>query len=168
MQTSPNQRANSSTTIVLDAVCELHGKEQVATRDTVAALTGLTLSIVDDRLGTLVDKELVRRILRGVYVPVTQYPASRVMCKRVLADGMIELEIGNEVLLLTPKEDRTLADLQAGAAAQAIAISTGRQHSMIATELATRVHRLENENRALRRHVGMGTDVEPSPQLKLV
>lgn len=168
MQTLAKERAASSTTLVLEAVCELHAKEQVATRDTVAELTGLKLAIVDDRLRDLVDKELLRRVIRGVYVPVTQHPPARVMCKRVMADGMVEIEIGNDVLLLTPKEDRMLADLQAGAAAQAIAISTGRQHSMMATEFAGRIQRLENENRVLRRHVGMNTDVEPSPQLKLV
>lgn len=168
MQTLANQRASTSTTQVLEAVRELHAKEQIATRETVAELTGLKLTIVDDRLSDLVDKELLRRVIRGVYVPVTQHPPARVICKRVLADGMVEIEIGSDVLLLTPKEDRALAELQAGASAQAIAIASSRQQSMLTTEFAGRIQRLENENRVLRRRIGMESEIEASPQLKLV
>lgn len=57
----------SSTTIVLEAVQDLHGKEQIVTRETLAELTGLTLSVIDDRIGTLVDRGDILRVHRGVY-----------------------------------------------------------------------------------------------------
>ena len=37
----------SSTTIVLEAVQDLHGKEQIVTRETLAELTSPTLSVID-------------------------------------------------------------------------------------------------------------------------
>lgn len=118
--------ALTSTQRIFDAVCELHALEQVATRETVAELTGLKLAIVDDRLRDLKDDGRVRRVLRGVYVPVEAHPPARSISKTVLTDGTVKIEIGDEVLTLTPREDRALAMLQAGAVMQVLGIATGR------------------------------------------
>lgn len=118
--------APTSTQRIYDAVCELHALEQVATRETVAELTGLKLSIVDDRLRALMADEKIRRVLRGVYVPVEVHPPARSISKTVLTDGTVKIEIGDEVLTLTPREDRALAMLQAGAAMQVLGIATGK------------------------------------------
>lgn len=45
---------------------ELRELEQVATRESVTELTGLKLSIVDDRLRTLVNDGRLKRLIRGV------------------------------------------------------------------------------------------------------
>ena len=116
----------TSTMRILDAVCELHALEQVVTRETVAELTGLKLTIVDDRLRALADEGRVKRVLRGVYVPVEVHPPARSISKTVLDDGTVKIEIGNDVLTLTPREDRALAMLQAGAAIQVLGIANIR------------------------------------------
>ena len=56
--------------VVLDAVLDLHATEQVVTRQTVADASGLKLQIVDGHLQKLVADELIRRVERGVFVPV--------------------------------------------------------------------------------------------------
>ena len=154
------QPAVTSTQRILDAVCELHALEQVATRETVAELTGLKLSVVDDRLGALVDDDLLKRVLRGVYVPVEKHPPARPMSKLILPDGMVKLEIGDEVLTLTPKEDRALALLQAGAATHAAAIETGRQTSIMVTEFAARIQKQDREIAALKAALRGGDDAQ--------
>ena len=130
---------------VYEAVRELRAQEQTATRETVAALTGLKLSTVDDRLAVLVDDGKLKRVLRGVYEVVEVYPLARAISKTVLGDGYVKYEIGDDVLTLTPTEDRTLALLTAGAATQVAAIEAGRQQVMLATEMAHRVRKLENQ-----------------------
>lgn len=115
--------APTSTQRIYDAVCELHALEQIATRETVAELTGLKLGIADDRLRSLVDDGRIKRVLRGVYVPVEVHPPARCISKTVMTDGTVKIEIGDEVLTLTPREDRALAMLQAGAAVQALGIA---------------------------------------------
>ncbi|MEJ1162481.1 hypothetical protein V9K97_02210 [Variovorax sp. CCNWLW186] len=40
---------------VLEAVQDLQAQEQIVTRETLAELIGLKLSVIDDRLGTLTD-----------------------------------------------------------------------------------------------------------------
>lgn len=66
-QEHPNATAPipSTTQRVYDAVQELRELGQEATRHTVAQLTGLKMSVVDDRLRTLADEGRLRRLVRG-------------------------------------------------------------------------------------------------------
>lgn len=139
----------STTALVLEAVQDLHAQEQIVTRETLAELTGLKLSVIDDRIGTLADDGAVLRVQRGVYVPAPHHPPARPMSKTVMPDGMVKIEIGDEVLTLTPREDRALANLMAGAAAQAAAIETGRNTAILAAELGEEVKRLRRQVIAL-------------------
>lgn len=134
-----NAKSVTSTQRIYDAVCELHQLEQVATRETVAELTGLKLTIVDDRLSWLVGDERIKRVLRGVYVPVEVHPPARAMSKTVLPDGTVKVEIGEDVLTLTPKEDRTLAMLLAGSALSAINIASEMRLSEALMEVQHRL-----------------------------
>lgn len=139
----------STTALVLEAVQDLHAQEQIVTRETLAELTGLKLSVIDDRIGTLADDGAVLRVQRGVYVPAPHHPPARPMSKTVMPDGMVKIEIGDEVLTLTPREDRALANLMAGAAAQAAAIETGRNTAILAAELGEQVKQLRRQVAAL-------------------
>ncbi|MFG5779188.1 hypothetical protein ACFIQF_19180 [Comamonas sp. J-3] len=129
----------TSTQRIYDAVCELYNLEQVATRETVAELTGLKLSIVDDRLRALVDDDQLKRLLRGVYAPVEVHPPSRAMSKTVLPDGIVKLEVGDEVLTLTPREERTLALLLSGSAVAAMNIASDMRLSEALMEVQRRL-----------------------------
>jgi hypothetical protein len=112
---------------VLEAVRELYATEQLVTRETVAQVTGYTLTIVDDRLGILVDDGHIRRVQRGIYMPAATFPATRAISKTILSDGLVKIEIGDDVLTLTPRESRALGELTAGAAAEFAAIDLGRE-----------------------------------------
>ncbi|WP_395347749.1 hypothetical protein [Variovorax sp. UC122_21] len=105
--------------------------------------------MIDDHIGTLVDRGDILRVQRGVYVPAVQHPPARAMSKTLLPDGWVKIEIGDMVLTLTSREDRMLATLQAGAAAQAIAIETGRNAALLAAELAEEIKRLRRRVAAL-------------------
>jgi len=83
---------------------------------------GLKLSTVDDNLKALKEDSLIWAPERGVYRPVAVHPPARAISKTILPGGLIKLEIGDEVLTLTPQENRMLAELQAGAAAQVAAL----------------------------------------------
>lgn len=139
----------TSTQRVYEAVRELRAGEQIATRETVAELSGLKLSVVDDRLRTLVDDGQLKRLLRGVYELVETFPPSRAISKTIMTDGFVKIEIGDDVLTLTPTEDRALALLQAGAAAQVMALETGRAHLFLATELTAKVDAHSREIKAI-------------------
>ena len=136
--------------MVLEAVRELRSLEQIASRETVAELTGLKQAIVDDRLRALVDDGKLRRVLRGICELEETFPPPRAISKTILANGVVVYDVGDDVLTLTPQEARRLAEISMGAAGTAVMIDSTRQHLMLATELAAKVERLEREVEAYR------------------
>lgn len=132
----------NSTDVIFDAVVDLHNNEQIVTRTTLAAMLDLKIGIIDDRLSYLVDIEKIMRVERGVYVPVIQHPVSRIMSKMVLPDGTVKIEIGDEVLTLTPKEARTLGNLVVAEAMQYSNIELGHNMAMIQTNIAGQMRTL--------------------------
>lgn len=144
----------ATTQVVLEAVQDLHSQQQIVTREVVAEITGLKLVTVDDRLKVLVDREQIARIGRGVFVPVTQHPEARLVSKMVLPDGTVKIDIGDDhTLTLTPRENRLLAELMAGAGQQFAAIELGNQASLLAAQLSAKVRKLERDLAALRAKV---------------
>lgn len=148
--------------IVLDAARDLHALEQPVTRDTLLQATGLKRTIIDDRLDVLIAEGLLIRVERGLYVPAVVHPPTRAISKTVLPDGWVKVEVGDEMLTLTPRETRVFAQLMAGAAAQFAAIHAGQQMTEMLSQIALRVTHLERENKALR---ALRSD---SPQLQLL
>lgn len=141
-----------STERIFQAVRELRAMDQIATRETVAELTGLKLSVVDDRLRNLVDDGRLKRLLRGVYELVESFPEPRAISKTVLPNGAVVYDIGDDVWTLSPQEARVLAELSMGAAGTAVLINSTNQHLYLATELAAKLERLEREMKALKAH----------------
>ena len=136
---------------ILDAVHDLHNTEQMVTREALRELTGLTLTIIDNRLATLVDDGLLIRKSRGVFVPAVIHPPARPISKTVMPDGLVKIEIGDEVLTLTPREDRTLASLQAGTAVEFAAIETGHEMSAMVAAMRQQMTRMQARLRELER-----------------
>ncbi|MBD9406270.1 hypothetical protein IB236_13055 [Acidovorax sp. ACV02] len=145
-----------STERVYCAVRDLRSVDQIATRETVAELTGLKLSIVDDRLRALVDDNRLKRLLRGIYELVETYPPTRNISKTILDSGYVMIEftgrkgVPDVVLHLTPDEDRALSMLSVGSAGQAILINSTNQHLYLATELAAKVEAQGRELKSMR------------------
>ena len=134
----------STTEQVYQAVAELRELDQIATRETVAELTGLKLSVVDDRLRTLVDDGRLRRLIRGVY-ELADIAARlvRPMYIGVLGDGTVKVEIGECVLTLSHAEARKLARVMGGFADDARMLETTRQMMMTLQELSSAAGRIK-------------------------
>lgn len=129
---------------VLEEVIDLHAREQIVTRETLADFTGRKLAIIDEALRTLVNEERVARVQRGVYVPVVQHPEARLVSLTVLPDGTVKLEIGDDhVLTLTPREARSVGVTLGGLAAQAASIEAGHQAALMASAFNNRLSKLE-------------------------
>lgn len=140
-----NQAAKKSTKdFVLEEVIDLHAREQIVTRETLADFTGRKLAIIDEALRTLVNEEKVARVQRGVYVPVAQHPVARLVSITMLPDGTVKLEVGDDhVLTLTPKEARTVGVTLGGITAQAASIEAGHQAALMASAFNNRLNKLE-------------------------
>ena len=148
-----------STQRVFDAVRDLREVDQIATRETVAELTGLKLSIVDDRLRALVDDGKLKRLLRGIYELVETFPEPRPIYCGILNDGMVKMELGEDVLTLTPSEARRAARALGGFAEDGRVIESTRTHLFLATELAAKVEAQGREIKAMRAALNERMDV---------
>lgn len=134
--------------LVLEAVEDLHRLEQIVTRETLAEHTGLKLSIIDDRLKALVIDGMIVRVQRGVFVPVAQHPPARPISHTELPDGTVVLDIGDDVLHLTPREARTLGTMLGCRAIQDAQINLGHHAAILSSNLAARLRHVERLVRA--------------------
>ncbi|SFI69840.1 hypothetical protein SAMN05216206_2772 [Pseudomonas guineae] len=151
--------SQSSTGRVLEAVQELHALEQIVTREALIELLDLPATTIDDRVGTLVNAGMIVRVRRGIYAPAEVHDAARVISKTILPCGTVKIDIGDDVLTLTPKEDRMLAAMLAGVAMQAVGIEQSRNVAMIAADLSLQVKSLRRELRAVKTALkGKGCD----------
>lgn len=140
----------SSSEIVLEAIKDLHAQEQVVTRETLADLTELKLTIIDDRLSYLIDSGAIHRIQRGVFVPAPEHKPARLVSKMVLPGGTVKIEVGDDVLTLTPRENRMLAELMAGANQQYASIEIGHQAAHLAAEMSLELKQVRRELHEMR------------------
>lgn len=131
--------------IIFDAIRDLHNQEQVVTREVLRDVTGLKMTLIDDHLATMIADEKVRRVKAGVFVPVDTPPPARPISTTDMPDGMTILEIGDNVLHLTPREVRVIAARLGGQAAQFAAIQTGHEVGVIVMELQTRLRKAERD-----------------------
>lgn len=95
---------------IIDVLCEIYdinGNEPV-TRAELQLATGLQMTIVDDRLKTLVDDGVIQRARRGRFVPICPHRPARVISVTRIDDGIVKIEIGDDLLELVPREARML------------------------------------------------------------
>lgn len=140
----------SNSEIVLEAIKDLHAQEQIVTRETLSDITGLRMSIIDDQLKAMVDDGLIHRVQRGVFVPAPNHGPSRLISKLILPDGTVKLEIGDDVLTLTPRESRMLGELMAGSGMQFSAIELGHQSALMSSELSLQIKKVRREMSEIR------------------
>ena len=133
--------------IVLSAVQDLFAREQIVTRETLAELTGLKLTTIDDRLGYLVDNGRIRRVQRGVFVPLEQHKPARPISRTLCPDGTTVLEVGDTVMILSPRESRMIGELMAGSSQQYAAIEIGHEAARLNAVLSAQVSDVRRELR---------------------
>lgn len=122
----PKETEKDSTQKVIDAAKELYELGLDVTREALKSATDLPMSIVDERIRTLIYEERMVRVERGKYEPVVSYHEQRAMSRTILADGRVKYEVGDQVIELSPREDRVLADLTGGALVKLVGVEAHR------------------------------------------
>ena len=144
--TTTNPKRSTAETI-LEAIQDLHAREQVVTREILAEVTGLKLTTIDDRLGYLLDNGRIRRVQRGVFVPMEQHRPARPISRTLCPDGTTVLEVGDTVMILSPRESRMLGEVMTGAAQQFVAIEIGHEGARLNAVLSAQVSDVRRELR---------------------
>lgn len=104
--------ADASRAIVLQAIKRLTDEHGSATYQQIIDAAGISPHIVKERCDQLVNvTHEAERISRGVYRAIKAFKPPRPISKTMLADGEVVLEIGDDVIHLTPQEDKMLRGL---------------------------------------------------------
>ena len=128
LQSTPNPANRfSARTQVLEAICELYEQEQAVTSESIERATGLKRVTIADCLKFLKDRGDIYTLERGVYRPTIKHPPARPVSRTTLPDGTVKLEVGDEMLTLTPRESRMVAEAMGGSAAVLVAIESSNQ-----------------------------------------
>lgn len=141
--TDPKPRSTAE--VVLGAIEDLHAREQIVTREILSELTGLKLATIDDRLGHLVDTGKIRRVQRGVFVPLEQHRPARPISRTLCPDGTTVLEVGDTVMILSPRESRMIGELMAGSSQQYAAIEIGHEAARLNAVLQAQISEVRRE-----------------------
>lgn len=145
MTDNATKTARSTAEIVLEAIQDLHAREQIVTREILAEQTGLKLTTIDDRLGHLADHGRIRRVQRGVFVPMEQHKPARPISRTLCPDGTTVLEIGDTVMILSPRESRMIGELMAGSSQQYAAIEIGHEAARLNAVLSAQISEVRRE-----------------------
>ena len=145
MTDTATKPTKSNAEIVLSAVQDLFAREQIVTRETLAELTGLKLTTIDDRLGHLVDNGKIHRVQRGVFVPLEQHRPARPISRTLCPDGTTVLEVGDTVMILSPRESRMIGELMAGSSQQYAAIEIGHEAARLNAVLQAQISEVRRE-----------------------
>lgn len=98
---------------VLHAVSTLCEHNQLASRQSVIRITGLSKTTVDERIKDLKAEGLIRCDVPGFYEPV-DHSVDRMVSVTNMPHGRVKVEIGDSLLVLTPREAFELAKFLAG------------------------------------------------------
>lgn len=113
--TEKPEKRRATGKLILEAITDLHNSEQIVTREVLVQVTGFKMPIVDWHVNQLVDDEKIRRVKAGVFVPIGSTRPARPISRSIVPDdGTSVLEIGETVVVLTPREARMLGKMFGG------------------------------------------------------
>lgn len=102
--------SESNLAIVLACIKRLcdSSDKNVALYSDIVDESDISPHIVKEKVEQLVRDQEVARVSRGVYQAIKVFAPPRPISKTVLADGEVVLEIGDDVVHLTPQEERLM------------------------------------------------------------
>ena len=106
-------RTNSET--IFQTIVDLRNANRVSTRQVIAEITGLKMSIVDDHIKRMKDDGRIRMVVNGVFEPIEAVREDRAVSATFMPDGLVvKLEIGDNVIDLSLREGRMAATALGG------------------------------------------------------
>lgn len=116
MDSTPHLNTNQHK--VLQCIVDLHNARRPAARPLVGQLLTMKLSVVDEAVKALKEEGLIRTVVPGIFEPVAQHPPPRAISRTTLPDGCSKVEVGDDMLTVTPHEAQLLGVMFAGDASQ--------------------------------------------------
>ena len=154
--------------LIWDTILELRNSERRINRRALADITGLKPGIVDDHVERWIEKDQLRRAGNGELEVIEQFPASRPVSVTGLRSGLVKLEVGSDLLELTPTEARDIARWFHGFVHELAQVDAANKAMIVAHEQARELKLVRKEVRRLQELLQeQGSDGAPR-QLELL
>jgi len=102
--TTPKVERTSSRIVVLEAIMSLHEADVEVTAEAIIRHTGLKYVTVADCIKELKEREEIWSLERGVYRLKVNHKPARACSVSPLPDGSVVVEVGDQCVILTPRE----------------------------------------------------------------
>ena len=106
MENLPEKPHRTNSETIFQTIVDLRSANRVSTRQVIAGITGLKMSIVDDHIKRMKDDGRIRMVVNGVFEPVEAVREDHAVSATFLPSGRVKLEIGDSVLDLSMREGR--------------------------------------------------------------
>ncbi|SFE19307.1 hypothetical protein [Paracidovorax konjaci] len=120
---------------IWQAIVDLHSAEQAITREVLVEATGYKMTIIDDHVTRMVECGRLRRVRAGLFVPIPQYEPPRPVYGSMTTDGFFVLEVGDQKVVMQPREARQAGALMAGQFMQLTSIQANHDLNQLVSEL---------------------------------
>lgn len=111
--TSAGRTERKNKEIVFQMIVDLCEHNQGASRARIVELTHMKMTTVDEQVKRLKEDGRIRALFNGLFEPIDT-TEDRAVSTTSMARGRMKVEIGDEVLTLTPREALALAKQMAG------------------------------------------------------
>ncbi len=132
---------------IWQAIVDLHSADQAITREVLVEATGYKMTVIDDHVTRMVENEQLRRVRAGMFVPIPRYAPPRPVYGSMTTDGFFVLEVGDQKVVMQPREARQAGALMAGQFMQLTSIQANHDLNQL-------VFDLQEGLKAVRREIG--------------
>jgi hypothetical protein len=150
MTTPTTTQRPANAQIIWDAITDLKNLERRVTRAVLVQATGLKPGIIDDHVERLICNDKLMRAGNGELEVLESHRPARDISLLLTTGGVAKVEIGDELLELTPREARQLSKLMAGFNSELQDIEQSNRAMVLAHELAREIKENRREIKALR------------------
>lgn len=132
---------------IWETIVDLHSTDQAVTREGLVEATGYKMTIIDDHVTRMVENGQLRRVRAGMFVPIPRYAPPRPVYGSMTTDGFFVLEVGDQKVVMQPREARQAGALMAGQFMQLTTIQANHDLNQLVFEL-------QEGLKAVRRDIG--------------
>ena len=135
--------------LVFEAIRQINDAGGEPTRERIVAMTGLKPTTVDDRIKVLRGEGMISPH-KQCYRPLHQHVAAQAVSCTAMADGVLKIEKGDQLMTLVPAEARELGSLLQGKALETSALERVREMESRMVEMAQQLREIDRRYKALK------------------
>ena len=135
--------------LVFEAIRQINDAGGEPTRERILAMAGLKPTTMDDRIKVLRGEGMISPH-KQCYRPLHQHIAAQAVSCTAMADGVLKIEKGDQLMTLVPAEARQLGSMLQGKSLEASALERVQEMELRMVEMAQQLRDVQRRYKALK------------------